>query len=46
LIGAIFLLLTDSFIQVLEGQLSIPLNAITSIIGAPFVVFLLMRKLR
>lgn len=46
LIGAIFLLLTDAFIQVLEGHLSIPLNAITSIIGAPFVVFLLMRKLR
>ena len=45
-IGAIFLLLTDAFIQVLEGQFSIPLNAITSIIGAPFVVFLLMRKLR
>jgi len=46
LIGAIFLLLTDAFIQVLEGHLSIPLNALTSIIGAPFVVFLLMRKLR
>ena len=46
LIGAIFLLLTDAFIQVLEGQLSIPLNALTSIIGAPFVVFLLMRKLK
>lgn len=46
LIGAIFLLLTDAFIQVLEGHLSIPLNAVTSIIGAPFVVFLLMRKLK
>ncbi len=46
LIGAIFLVLTDAFIQVLEGQLSIPLNALTSIIGAPFVVFLLMRKLK
>ena len=46
LIGAIFLLLTDAFIQVLEGHISIPLNALTSIIGAPFVVFLLIRKLR
>ncbi|MBP5995916.1 MAG: iron ABC transporter permease [Crocinitomicaceae bacterium] len=46
LIGAIFLLLTDSFIQLLEGHLSIPLNALTSIIGAPFVVFLLIRKLK
>ena len=46
LIGAIFLLLTDAFIQLLEGHLSIPLNALTSIIGAPFVVFLLIRKLK
>jgi iron complex transport system permease protein len=46
LIGSIFLLLTDAFIQVLEGHISIPLNALTSIIGAPFVVFLLIRKLR
>ena len=46
LIGAIFLLLTDSFIQLFEGHLSIPLNALTSIIGAPFVVFLLIRKLK
>jgi iron complex transport system permease protein len=45
-IGAIFLLLTDAFIQVLEGHISLPLNALTSIIGAPFVVFLLMRKLK
>ncbi|MFM6935279.1 MAG: FecCD family ABC transporter permease [Flavobacteriales bacterium] len=44
LIGAIFLLLTDAFIQVIEGYVSVPLNAITSMIGAPFVVFLLIRK--
>jgi len=44
LIGAIFLLLTDAFIQVIEGYVSVPLNAITSMIGAPFVVFLLIRN--
>lgn len=46
LIGAIFLVLIDAFIQVIEGYLTIPLNALTSLIGAPFVVFLLMRKLK
>lgn len=46
LIGGVFLLGIDSIIQLLEGQLSIPLNAFTSLIGAPFVVFLLMRKIK
>lgn len=46
LIGALFLLGIDSFIQLLEGQFSIPLNAFTSLIGAPFVVFLVMRKIK
>lgn len=46
LIGAIFLLFMDAFIQVLEAFISLPLNAITSIVGAPFVVFLLIRKLK
>ncbi len=46
LIGALFLLGMDSFIQLLEGQFSIPLNAFTSLVGAPFVVFLVMRKIK
>lgn len=46
LFGSIFLLLCDSFIQLLSKQIALPINAITSIIGAPFVIFILMRKLR
>ena len=46
LFGSIFLLLCDSFIQLLSKQIALPINAFTSIIGAPFVVFILMRKLR
>lgn len=46
LIGGVFMLGMDSMIQLLEGQISIPLNAFTSLIGAPFVVFLLMRKIK
>jgi ABC-type Fe3+-siderophore transport system permease subunit len=30
----------------LSKQIALPINAFTSIIGAPFVVFILMRKLR
>jgi iron complex transport system permease protein len=46
LFGSIFLLLCDSFIQLLSKQIALPINAFTSIIGAPFVVFILMRKLK
>ena len=45
-IGAIFLLLCDSLIQLLESKISLPINVLTSLIGAPFVVFLLMRKIK
>lgn len=46
LFGALFLLGIDSLIQLFEGQFNIPLNAFTSLIGAPFVVFLVMRKVK
>ena len=46
MIGAIFLLLCDSFIQLMDGRIALPINVLTSLIGAPFVVFLLMRKIR
>jgi iron complex transport system permease protein len=46
IIGAIFLLLCDAFIQMMEGRITLPINVLTSLIGAPFVVFLLMRKIR
>lgn len=46
LIGGIFILSCDIIIQQLENTLLIPINAITSIIGAPIVVLLVFRKLK
>lgn len=46
ILGSLFLLAVDSIIQVLEAKVLIPINAITSIIGAPIVVFIVFKKLR
>lgn len=46
LAGALFLLLCDISIQFLETSFSLPINALTSIIGAPFVILLVLRRLR
>lgn len=44
LVGAIILLLCDTLTQIGGSSYTLPINAITSIIGAPVVVWLLMRK--
>ncbi|MDV6168016.1 iron ABC transporter permease [Flavobacterium sp. DG1-102-2] len=44
LLGAIILLVCDTFTQIPGSQFVLPINAITSIIGAPIVIWLLMRK--
>ncbi len=46
LTGAIFLLLCDIAIQYFETEFSLPINALTSLIGAPFVILLVLRRLR
>ncbi len=46
LIGGIFVLLCDALIQSLENHMVIPINVLTSLIGAPIVVLLILRKLR
>lgn len=46
LTGAVFLLLCDTAIQYLETEFSLPINALTSLIGAPFVILLVLRRLR
>lgn len=46
LTGAIFLLICDILIQSLESDFSLPINALTSLIGAPFVILLVLRRLR
>ena len=46
IIGALFLLATDIIIQLLEHKIVIPINALTSIIGAPIVVLIVFKRLR
>jgi iron complex transport system permease protein len=45
LIGCIFMLSCDSIIQHIEPYFAIPLNAFTSLIGAPFVIFMILKRL-
>lgn len=44
LLGAIVMLVCDIFSQVPNSDIALPINAITSIIGAPVVIWLLIRK--
>ncbi len=44
LIGGILMLICDSIAQVPFHELTLPINAITSMIGAPVVIWLLVRK--
>lgn len=45
LIGGIFMLTCDTIIQILEPYAVLPINAFTSLIGAPFVVYIILKKL-
>ncbi|WP_340076843.1 iron ABC transporter permease [Leptobacterium sp. I13] len=44
LYGAILMLLCDSIAQLPGSQFTLPINAITSLVGAPVVVWLLVKK--
>lgn len=44
LIGAILMLICDSIAQLPTSEYTLPINAITSLIGAPIVIWLLVRK--
>ncbi len=46
LIGSIFLLFIDSGIQLMEPIIPLPLNAVTSLIGAPFIIYIVTKKMR
>ena len=45
LVGGIFMLLCDTAIQLTESSVHIPINALTSLIGAPFVMYIVIRRL-
>jgi iron complex transport system permease protein len=42
--GALFLLICDVFIQLISGEILVPINVLTSLFGAPFVIYLVTRK--
>jgi iron complex transport system permease protein len=44
IIGAIILLICDSIAQLPTSEFTLPINAITSLFGAPIVIWLLIRK--
>ena len=44
IIGAIVMLLSDTIAQMPNSEFSLPINAVTSIFGAPIVIWLLVRK--
>ncbi|WP_026713169.1 iron ABC transporter permease [Flavobacterium daejeonense] len=44
LLGAIIMLICDTISQVPGGEIILPINAVTSIFGAPIVIWLLIRK--
>ena len=44
LVGAIIMLICDSIAQLPTSDYTLPINAITSLIGAPVVIWLLVRK--
>ena len=46
LLGAIVMLCCDTIAQVPGNDITLPINAITSVMGAPVVIWLLVRKKR
>jgi iron complex transport system permease protein len=44
LFGAIFLLICDIIIQLLSNSFVLPLNAVTALIGAPFIIYILFKR--
>lgn len=44
LLGSIIMLICDSIAQLPSSEYTLPINAITSLIGAPIVIWLLVRK--
>lgn len=44
--GALFLVLSDCIIQLISNYLVIPINVFTSLIGAPIVILLILKKIK
>lgn len=46
LIGSLFLVIADSIIQQLENIVPLPINAFTSLIGAPLIILIVLKRLK
>ena len=46
LFGGMFILICDILIQLLEPHFMLPINVLTSMIGAPLVIFFILKRLR
>lgn len=46
IVGALFLLVCDILVQLIWQDVQLPINAITSLIGAPFVIAMIIKKMR
>jgi len=46
LFGGIFILICDIFIQWIEPHFMLPINVLTSMVGAPLVIFFIIKRLR
>lgn len=44
IIGGSFLLFCDILVQLLAGHFILPINAITSIIGTPFIIYIIIKR--
>lgn len=46
LIGSSFILLGDILIQLLESSIILPINVFTSLLGAPIVIFIILKRMK
>jgi iron complex transport system permease protein len=46
LIGASFLLFGDILIQLIESKVILPINVFTSLLGAPIVIFIILKRMK
>ena len=44
LMGALFLIVVDIVILLLDPWLSLPVNVLTAVLGAPYVAYLMLRR--
>jgi iron complex transport system permease protein len=46
LLGAVFMVGSDTLLQLLERKIQLPINAFTSMIGAPLIILIVLKKIK